>query len=434
MKPFPKIENTLADASRRIQNRDATCVDILRECLAKIDETEADIQAWVSVDRDGALAQAESLDCELEVGNSRGPLHGIPIGIKDIVDVAGYVTGAGSDFWSSQPPRETDAPLVTMLRDAGAVILGKTVTTQFAGFDPSVTRNPWNLERTPAGSSSGSGAAVAAGHCLGAIGSQTGGSITRPSSFCGIAGCKPGLDRIPIDGVVPIAKSLDHPGPMAKTVEDLALMMSVLLPGTGEEGRMEPPILGRVRNFSEDRMDLAMREAIDKTLETLMTAGCPVYDLGDEIDFAELLIHHRRIMAVEGAEFHREAFAERPDDYGPRFKELVEEGLATSAVDYVASKNHQANLSDQLHQGACKFDALVTPAAAGPAPDLTTTGDACMNAPWSYTGLPTVCFPIGLSDDGLPLGIQLTGHRNGEAELLAIAAWCEAAVRSSQHA
>ena len=235
------------------------------------------------------------------MGNSRGPLHGIPIGIKDIVDVAGYVTGAGSDFWSSQPPRETDAPLVTMLRDAGAVILGKTVTTQFAGFDPSVTRNPWNLERTPAGSSSGSGAAVAAGHCLGAIGSQTGGSITRPSSFCGIAGCKPGLDRIPIDGVVPIAKSLDHPGPMAKTVEDLALMMSVLLPGTGEEGRREPPILGRVRNFSEDRMDLAMREAIDKTLETLMTAGCPVYDLGDEIDFAELLIHHRRIMSVEGA-------------------------------------------------------------------------------------------------------------------------------------
>ena len=437
MKPFPKIENTLANASRRIQNRDASCGDILRECLAKIDETEADIRAWVSVDRDGALAQAESLDAELAAGNWRGPLHGIPIGIKDIVDVAGCVTGAGSDFWSSQPPREADAPLVTMLRDAGAVILGKTVTTQFAGFDPSVTRNPWNLERTPAGSSSGSGAAVAAGHCLGAIGSQTGGSITRPSSFCGIAGCKPGLDRIPIDGVVPIAKSLDHPGPMAKTVEDLSLMMSVLLPGTvlfpaGGEGQATPPILGRVRNFSEDRMDPAMREAIEKTLETLMTAGCPVYDLGDEIDFAELLVHHRRIMAVEGAEFHREAFAERPDDYGPRFTELVEEGLATSAVDYVASKKHQARLSDQLHQGACKFDALVTPSAAGPAPDLTTTGDACMNAPWSYSGLPTVCFPIGLSDDGLPLGIQLTGQRNGEAELLAVAAWCEAAVRKSQ--
>ena len=477
MKPFPKIENTLAEASQRIQNGDALCVDILRECLAKIDETEADIRAWVRIDRDGAVAQAEQLDAELAAGNSRGPLHGIPIGIKDIVDVAGYVTGAGSDYWSSQPAREADAPLVTMLRQAGAVILGKTVTTQFAGFDPSVTRNPWNLDRTPAGSSSGSGAAVAAGHCLGAIGSQTGGSITRPSAFCGIAGCKPGLDRIPIEGVVPIAKSLDHPGPMAKTVEDLALMMSVLLPTAvpapdtvpsppggegarragegpaqngidsrfaksspphpafghllppGEKGRMEPPILGRVRDFSEDRMHPAMREAMGKTLETLMAAGCLVYDLGDEIDFAELLIHHRRLMAVEGAEFHREAFAERPDDYGPRFAELVEEGLATSAVDYVASKNHQTKLSDQLHQGACKFDALVTPAAAGPAPDLTTTGDACMNSPWSYSGLPTVCFPIGLSDDGLPLAIQLAGHRNGEAELLAVAAWCEAAVR-----
>lgn len=430
MKPFPKIENTLAEASRRIQNRDDSCVDILRECLAKIDETEADIHAWVKIDRDGALAQARQLDAELAAGNSRGPLHGIPIGIKDIVDVAGYVTGAGSEFWSRQPPREADAPLVARLREAGAVILGKTVTTQFAGFDPSVTRNPSNLERTPAGSSSGSGAAVAAGHCLGAIGSQTGGSITRPSAFCGIAGCKPGLNRIPIKGVVPIAKSLDHPGPMAKTVEDLGLMMEVLLPEAGTVSSLvAPPKLGRVRGFSEDRMDATMRDAIEKTLETLMTAGSQVYDLGQEFDFAELLIHHRRVMAVEGATFHRAAFAVRPDDYQPRFAELVAEGLAESAVDYVASKNHQAQFSEQIHQAACQFDALVTPAAAGPAPDLTTTGDACMNAPWSYSGLPTVSFPVGLSDDGMPLAIQLTGRRNGEAELLAVAAWCEAAVR-----
>lgn len=442
MKPFPKIENTLAEASRQIQNRETTSVEIVRGCLARIDATETDIRAWVKIDREGALAQAETLDAEFAAGNSRGPLHGIPIGIKDIVDVAGYVTGAGSEFWSSQPPRETDAPLVSMLRDAGAVILGKTVTTQFAGFDPPVTRNPWNLERTPAGSSSGSGAAVAAGHCLGAIGSQTGGSITRPSAFCGIAGCKPSLDRIPIAGVVPIAKSLDHPGPMAKTVEDLSLMMSVLLPNpvpsppghegarrAGEGGAKAPPKLGRVRGFSEDRMDPAMREAMEKTLDVLMTPGAIVYDLDREFDFARLLIHHRRVMAVEGASFHREAFAERPNDYQPRFAELVEEGLAASAVDYVASKNHQAELSAQLGEAACQFDALVTPAAAGPAPDLTTTGDACMNAPWSYTGLPTVSFPIGLSDDGLPLAIQLTGRRNGEADLLAVAAWCEAAVR-----
>lgn len=435
MKPFPGIENTLAEASRHIQKGEASCVDILRQCLAKIDESEADIRAWVTVDRDGALAQAEKLDAELADHQWRGPLHGIPIGIKDIIDVAGFVTGAGSKYWSNQPPRQADAPLVATLRKAGAVILGKTVTTQFAGFDPSVTRNPWNLERTPAGSSSGSGAAVAAGHCLGAIGSQTGGSITRPSAFCGIAGCKPNLNRIPIEGVVPIARSLDHPGPMAKTVEDLTMLMAGLLPESLSPVSSEtdqlphPPRLGRVRNFSEDRADPAMREAMERTLEALMTAGSPVYDLGEEFDFAELLIHHRRIMAVEGAEFHRSAFAERPDDYRPRFTELIEEGLAVSAVDYVTSKNHQARLSEELHLAACRFDALVTPAAPGPAPDLTTTGDACMNAPWSYSGLPTVSFPIGLSDDGLPLAIQFTGRRNGEAELLAVAAWCEAAVR-----
>lgn len=430
MKPFPKIDNTLAEASRQIQNRETTSVAIVRRCLARIDATEPDIHAWVKIDRDGALAQAQERDAELAAGNSRGPLHGIPIGIKDIIDVAGYVTGAGSSYWSSQAPRETDAPLVRMLREAGAVILGKTVTTQFAGFDPPVTRNPWNLDRTPAGSSSGSGAAVAAGHCLGAIGSQTGGSITRPSAFCGIAGCKPSLDRIPIAGVVPIARSLDHPGPMAKTVEDLSLMLSVLVPAADAAAPLDtPPKLGRVRSFSEDRMEPAMREAMGKTLDVLMAAGANVYDVEREFDFSELLIHHRRVMAVEGATFHRQAFADRPDDYQPRFTELVEEGLSTSAVDYVASRNHQAELSAQLGEVACQFDALVTPAAASPAPDLSTTGDSCMNAPWSYSGLPTVSFPIGLSDDGLPLAIQLTGRRNGEADLLVVAAWCEAAVR-----
>ena len=433
MKTFPPVENTLADAGRRIRNGDSTCVEILTECLERIDANEADIHAWVAVGREQAMKQAKALDQELASGKPRGPLHGIPVGIKDIVDVAGFVTGAGSDWWSSQPPREQDAPLVTALREAGVVIIGKTVTTQFAGFDPSPTRNPWNLDRTPAGSSSGSGAAIAAGHCLGAIGSQTGGSITRPSAFCGIAGCKPTLNRISMKGVVPIARHLDHPGPMARTVGDLSIMMSVLVPDL-EPGvsLSEPPTFGRVRNFSEDRLDPAMRQAMEVTLDTLMAAEAQVYDLGQEFDFAELLVHHKRIMAVEGAAFHREAFKSRRDDYLPCIASLIEEGLAASAVDYVASRKHQMEVSKQLDDAAGQFDALVTPAATGPAPDLTTTGDPCMNAPWSYSGLPTVCFPIGLSDDGMPLSIQLTGQRNAESKLLAVARWCEDAVRKSQ--
>ncbi|MFP6763520.1 MAG: amidase [Planctomycetaceae bacterium] len=431
MQPFPGIDDTLADASRQIQNRRASCTDIVRRCLDRIDTNEADIRAWVAVDRDGALEQAARLDAELAAGSSRSPLHGAPIGIKDIVDVAGFTTGAGSEWWSSQPPRTTDATLVARLRAAGTVILGKTVTTQFACFDPPPTRNPWNLDRTPAGSSSGSGAAVAAGHCLAAIGSQTGGSITRPAAFCGIAGCKPSLHRIPIDGVVPIAKSLDHPGPMARTVEDLTLMMSVLLPDfQAADPLTSPPILGQIRGFSEDRMDAGMREALEKTLEMLAMAGAQVEDLGHVCDFSELLVHHRRVMAVEGAEYHRAAFASRRDDYLPCAASLIEAGLAESGVDYVASKNHQSALSARLEQVVSRVDAVLTPAATGSAPDTSTTGDPCMNAPWSYTGLPTVSFPVGLSDDGLPLSVQLTGKRNREASLLTVAAWCEAVVHS----
>jgi len=430
MLPFPKIEDTLAEASGRIQNRLTSCADIVSRCLDRIDMNESEIRAWVVVDEEAALAQAAELDEELSQGNSRGPLHGIPVGIKDIVDVAGFTTGAGSRWWSGQPPRGTDATLVALLRAAGVVILGKTVTTQFACFDPPPTRNPWNHDRTPAGSSSGSGAAVAAGHCLAAIGSQTGGSITRPAAFCGIAGCKPSFNRIPIDGVVPIATSLDHAGPMAKTVEDLTLMMAALLPDFRAADRLpSPPVLGQVRGFSEDRMDAGMCEALEKTLETLTVAGAQVLDLGHVCDFAELLVHHRRVMAVEGAEYHRAAFASRRDDYLPCVASLIEEGLAESGVDYVTSRNHQAALSMQMEQVLCGVDAVLTPAATGAAPDTSTTGDPCMNAPWSYTGLPTVSFPVGLADDGMPLSVQLTGKRNGDAGLLAVAAWCEAAVR-----
>jgi len=430
MLPFPEIEGTLAEASRCIQGRQASSVEIVRRCLDRIDADESEIQAWVTVDGEAALAQAAKLDTELSHGNSRGPLHGIPVGIKDIVDVAGFTTGAGSRWWASQPPRGTDATLVARLRAAGAGILGKTVTTQFACFDPPPTRNPWNHDRTPAGSSSGSGAAVAAGHCLAAIGSQTGGSITRPAAFCGIAGCKPTFNRIPVDGVVPIATSLDHAGPMAKTVEDLAVMMSVLLPGfQADEPLQSPPILGQISGFSEERMNTEMCEAFGKTLESLIKAGAQVIDLGNICDFQELLIHHRRVMAVEGAEFHRSAFDSRREDYLPCVASLIEEGLAESGVDYVASRNHQSAVSMQMDRALCGIDAVLTPATTGAAPDTSTTGDPCMNSPWSYTGLPTVSFPVGLTDDQMPLAVQLTGKRNGEAGLFAVAGWCEAMVR-----
>ncbi|HUE17149.1 MAG TPA: amidase, partial [Planctomycetaceae bacterium] len=197
---------TISGAARAIKQGQVTSQALVERCLARIDEWESRIHAWVSVDRDGARHRAQQLDEESRAGRWRGPLHGIPIGIKDIVDMAGLPTGAGSRRMA-QTTAAGDATIVRKLREAGAVLLGKTVTTQFACFDPPPTRNPWNLDRTPGGSSSGSAAGVATGMCLAAIGSQTGGSITRPAIYCGVAGCKPSYGRVSLAGIVPVAPS-----------------------------------------------------------------------------------------------------------------------------------------------------------------------------------------------------------------------------------
>src|SRR3954454_6171938 len=224
---YPEEHETIEGVGRALRAGRTTCVEVLGRCLGRIDALEPRVRAWVLIDRAGATEQARLLDEELGRGECRGPLHGIPIGIKDIVDVEGLPTAAGFGPWRDRVAGR-DAAVVDSLRKAGAVILGKTVTTQFAWIDPPPTRNPWDLDRTPGGSSSGSAAAVAAGMCLGALGSQTGGSITRPASYCGVAGCKPSYRFVTCLGVVPLAHSMDHPGPIARCVRDLAILLQTI--------------------------------------------------------------------------------------------------------------------------------------------------------------------------------------------------------------
>src|SRR5436305_4552826 len=204
---------TIASVAAAIRRGELTPVDLLDQCLARIDQLEERIRAWVLVDRDRARADAVRLADELNRGMDRGPLHGIPIGVKDLFDVFDWPTAAGSRRWAQSYARQ-DCPAVARLRQAGAVLMGKTVTVAYAAFDPPPTRNPWNPDRTPGGSSSGSAAAVACGMCLGALGSQTGGSITRPASYCGVAGCKPTYGLISAQGALPLAESMDHVGPI----------------------------------------------------------------------------------------------------------------------------------------------------------------------------------------------------------------------------
>src|SRR6185437_6963028 len=218
---------TITEAAELIRRGEVTPTDLLEQCFARIDRYEAKVRAWVVVDRDGAPQQAERLTAELKAGQNRGPLHGIPIAIKDIIDVFDLPTGCGSKLWANSIARK-DATVVTRLRQAGAIIMGKTVTTAYASFDPPVTRNPWNLERTPGGSSSGSAAAVACGMCFGALATQTGGSITRPAAYCGVYSIKPTYNRVSLEGVLGLAPSMDHMGCMANSVRDLALIYEVI--------------------------------------------------------------------------------------------------------------------------------------------------------------------------------------------------------------
>jgi aspartyl-tRNA(Asn)/glutamyl-tRNA(Gln) amidotransferase subunit A len=394
------------------------------------------------VDRTGAIEQARRLDAELTTGRSRGPLHGIPIGIKDIVDVERFATSAGSNLLENNVA-EHDATIVARLRKAGAVILGKTVTTQFASFDPPPTRNPWNFDRTPGGSSSGSAAAVASGMCLGAIGSQTGGSITRPAASCGVAGCKPTWGRVSTAGVLPLAPSMDHPGPIARCVRDLAILLDAIA-GPDERDPLcstepapnlsaelvrplgTPPRIGVLRDIFWDKADQSVRDSLATAAETLKARGAIVFDVDLPASFANVLRSHLIIMSVEAAATHEERFRQHAADYLPKIRGLIEAGWGTSAPDYVRAKQHQHVLSRDMLACFHDADVLLTPATIGPAPDCSTTGDPAFNSPWSFTGLPTVSFPVALAPDGLPLSIQLVGRPFGEHDLFQSALWCEA--------
>jgi aspartyl-tRNA(Asn)/glutamyl-tRNA(Gln) amidotransferase subunit A len=427
---------SIAEAAAALRNGKLTPLDLLGRCLEKIDRLDERVRAWVLVDRDRARGEAEQRLAELRGGDDRGPLHGIPLGIKDIIDVFDWPTGCGSRLWQGSIARH-DAPCVRMLRQAGAVLVGKTVTTQWASFDPPPTRNPWDLARTPGGSSSGSAAAVACGMCFGALGSQTGGSITRPASYCGVAGFKFAFGAAPLAGVLPLAPSIDHLGPLARKVRDVALLAQAVgyppelgwVPDPAGAGRSEAPVLGRPRGFFDRLASPAVRDMMDRVCDALRERGATVQDVGLPAAFDEVVPRHRVVMAVEAAAYHGERLERHPDDYGPCITRLLTEGISCPAPEYRRCKEHQEELRKEMR--AClqgEIDGLICPATTTAAPDVGTTGDPAFNSPWSYTGLPVVSFPAGRDVDGLPLAVQLVGGPWSPERLFAVAVWCEDAL------
>ena len=438
-------ELTVSEAAEGISQGRLSSVELVEELLDRIEKLEPALKAWVTVDHEGALGSAHQLDAELQQGKApRGPLHGIPVGAKDIFYTAGLRTTAGSKIYADFVP-DYDATCVARLKDAGAVIIGKAVTTEFATSDPSPTRNPWNPAHTPGGSSSGSAVAVATRMCAAALGSQTGGSTCRPASYNGIVGLKPTYGRISRYGVIPVSWSLDTVGILVRTVEDAALLLGAMAghdpkdPGSSREPVDDyiigldsldgPPRIGLVRQHFLEVCDDEVRAHTEAAVQSLAQHGADMQEVRLPDSFATCYAAHRTLMNVECAAFHEETFNQRPDDYGPKLRGTIESGMLVPGVKYLQAQRLRRRFHQDMVELAGKVDVLLTPSTPTPAPrDLTTTGDPMFQSPWTFAGLPTVSLPSGLSRSGLPLGIQLAGPMFGEASLLAVARWCEAAL------
>ncbi len=432
-------ELTAAEAARRIRAGSVSPSNLVAALFKRIDAVEPAVQAWVRLDRDAAARVAVQRDIEAREGRFMGALHGVPLALKDIFDAAGLVTTAGAGPFAHRTAA-ADAASVARLRAAGAVLLGKVTTTAFAFLDPSPTRNPWNSEHTPGGSSSGPAAAVAARMVPLALGSQTVGSVLRPAAYCGVVGLKPTHGRISTAGVVPLSWSLDHVGIFARTVEDCALTLG-LLAGPDSADPLSsgaplddyviaaadpaPPRIGVLRALLE-RATPEMAAHVEATARALEKSGALLADAALPSSFKGLHDAGGLVMRAEAAAWHAPLFAKHAAEYPPKIREALEAGRALSAVDYLAAQQHRRAFRADMAPVAARFDALLTPTVGAPAPKgLGSTGDPYFCAPWSFAGLPAIALPSGVDPAGLPLSIQLVGSAFGEARLLAAAAWCE---------
>jgi Asp-tRNA(Asn)/Glu-tRNA(Gln) amidotransferase A subunit family amidase len=433
-----------ADAAQQIREGRLTSEELVQACLERIRALEPKVQAWAFLDEEHALAQARAADERKRSGGQIGPLHGVPVGVKDIFDTADMPTENGTPLHKGRTPRH-DAAAVRMLRAAGAVIVGKTVTTECAYFSPGKTRNPHNPEHTPGGSSSGSAAAVAAGMVPLALGSQTNGSVIRPAAFCGVFGFKPTHGLIPRTGVLQLSRTLDHVGLFARSIEDVALLLEALQgydegdPDTRPRARIpfqklaaeEPPIapmLALVKTPHWERADADTKEAFAELLDALGSQAEEVELMPSARDAWDW---HRIIMASEMAANLEREWRAGKDKLSPQLRELMQRGREVRAVEYqraLRSIGPVAESFDELFME--RYDAILTPAAPGTAPKgLGSTGDPSFCSLWTLLGMPALSLPLMQGANALPLGAQLVGRRGFDARLMRTARWLVARLR-----
>ena len=414
---------TVTESMTKIREGSLSPVELVEACLARIRAVDGALRAWVHVDERGALAVARARLEEARAGTLRGPLHGIPVGVKDIFHVAGMPTTAGAGPFAHETPAQ-DAPAVGRLRTAGAVILGKTATTEFAYMDPAETRNPWKLEHTPGGSSSGSAVAVATGMVPLALGTQTVGSVLRPAAYCGVVGIKPTHGLVPTEGVIPLAWSLDHVGCFARSVPEAAQVLG-LLAARVLHAVPAPPTVGVPARWVE-RATPEVVAHVRAVAEQLRKAGARVEEMALPPALDHLEEAGRTVMRVEAALYHTGRFGADLSHHRQGIAELIRSGLAVPGVDYVRANRVRLACRDAMTPVFGRYGVLLTPVAPAPAPlGLASTGDPRFCAPWSFIGVPAISLPSGIAATGLPLAVQLVAGREREAELLGAAAWCE---------
>jgi Asp-tRNA(Asn)/Glu-tRNA(Gln) amidotransferase A subunit family amidase len=429
-----------SEGARLIRDGVVSSEQLVEACLARVRAVDAEVQAWAFLDPEHAREQARLADAWRLEGRPIGPLHGVPVGVKDIIDTGDMPTELGSPLHAGRTPAR-DATVVAWLRAAGAVILGKTVTAEFAGYTPGKTRNPHHAGHTPGGSSSGSAAAVAAGMVPLALGSQTNGSVIRPAAFCGIHGFKPTHGLIPRPGVFQLSRSLDHVGLFARGVDDLALLAEQLVgfderdPDSRPRARIPfqavaaeeppiPPMLALVKTPRWDRAGDETREAFAELADAL---GDRVEELELTPAAAEAYEWHRLIMEAEMAHALEREWERGRDRLSEPLRVQLERGRAVGALDYQRARARAAALAEGLEElFTLRYDAILTPAAPGPAPaGLDSTGDPSFCTLWTLTGMPALSLPLARGSSGLPLGVQLVGPRHGDARLLRTARWLE---------
>src|ERR1041385_8228727 len=445
-------EFTIAEASDLLRRKQISPVDLAMACLDRIEQLNPQLNAFITVLHDSALAQARAAENEINTGHWRGPLHGIPIGLKDLIDTAGIKTTCGSALFADRIPTE-DADIVQRLKSAGAVLIGKQNMQEFAYGGTSTSsyfgpvRNPWDPDRIAGGSSGGSAAAVASGMCFGAIGTDTGGSVREPAAFCGIVGLKPTYGRVSTRGVFPLSISLDHVGPLCRNVTDTALLlqaiagydkldpMSVDWPVDSYTDALKSKIksrIGIVRQPFFDDLDTDIASAIDRALQVMA---------GDVLEI-ELPPTPSAVQGPEVYALHAKNFMTSPELYGRWIQERLKQAALVDTIAYVEARQELDRVRRSIADVFSQVDFLVTPTT--PVPPITIEEALHMSPdpagelwlrntrPFNAYGLPTISIPCGFTHTGLPIGLQISGPHFGEARLLSFAFACEQAAVSSR--